>query len=267
MSRFVKSFTIAALAGALIVPLSGTAAAQTAAYPVKHPKLIDNPLYKAGLLPKTTCKEPRVQRNNRTQARAYINAVAACLGKTWKQHLTKAGLPYKPAKVQHMDRIPKKYCGFDVTVDSSQAYYCAKTSTLVFQIGKDLMDDPSDLWLFHLVSSHYGMHVQNMVGIEDAFQAIPTSSKSELSEQFRRHNLQSDCFAAAFLKSVSPMRGRSGKDWNHLLTLVKGDAARASSEKRVMGKPANVRAWIKRGYAGGNPAACNSWSAASSQVA
>ncbi|MFG1703788.1 neutral zinc metallopeptidase [Nonomuraea sp. M3C6] len=255
---------IAALTGALVAPLAGTAAAETTSYPVKHPKLRANPLYEAGPLPATTCAEPPVKRHNRKLARDYVDAVIDCLETTWEQHLTNADLPFRKVKVRHLDRIPKKYCGYKTDNADSQAWYCDKTGTLVVQIGKEWLDDPDDLWLFYMTASMYGYHVQNLVGIAHAYDVAPYGKRAELLEQARRYSLQSDCFGGAFMKSVWPMEGRTTKDVNYFRTLPEGDAR---GEERWLGKAADIRAWIKRGFATGDPGSCNTWTAASAKVA
>ncbi|MEU6718894.1 neutral zinc metallopeptidase [Nonomuraea sp. NPDC046802] len=258
------SLTTAALAVALTAPLAGTAAAESAAYPVKDPKLNANPLYKAGTLPTTACEEPPVKKNDRKLARAYFDAVVACLETTWKKHLTDAGLPYQKVRVKHVDKFPKKYCGYTPEREDSQSWYCDKNRTMAVQIGKSWLKEPSDLWLFYIATSLYGYHVQNLVGIADAYDAVPYDTKAELHEQSRRYALQSDCFAGAFAKSVWPLKGRTAKDWNYLVSLVDGDGP---DDERVLGKASSARAWIKRGFAGGDPGSCNTWAASSSKVA
>lgn len=264
LSRFVKSLKTAVLACALVAPLAGTANASAAAYPVKHPKLIANPLYEAGALPTTTCAEKPVRRGNVKQARAYIDAVIACLGETWGKHLTDAGLTYEKVKVRHMNKLPKKWCGYKTDKTDSQGWYCDKTRTLVFQVGKSWAKDPSDLWLFYISASMYGYHVQNLVGIADGYDAEPYGKKAELHEQNRRYSLQTDCLGGAFMKSVWPLEGRTTKDWNYLLTLLEGDAR---GEERLYGKTSAMRSWIKRGFATGDPGSCNTWAASASKVA
>jgi hypothetical protein len=259
----VKLVKTAALTCALLALLAGTATAESAAYPVKHPKITANPLYQAGVLPATVCEEPPVKRNDRKLARAYLDAVISCLETTWEQHLVNAGLPYKPVKVRHMNRIPKNYCGFDIGKENSQVWYCDRNDTLVFQLGKDLLDDPTDLWLFDTAASMYGYHVQKLVGIYDAYDALPSGDKAAGYEQDRRLSLQVECLGGAYMKSVWPIGDRSPKDWNYFLSLILGDQP---GEKPEAGKPATIRAWIKRGFATGDPASCNTWTAASSTV-
>ncbi|GAA3258090.1 neutral zinc metallopeptidase [Nonomuraea helvata] len=253
----------AVLTAALMVPLAGTATAEAAAYPVKHPKLIANPLYDAGPLPTTTCTEPKVKPGDRKLARAYVDAVVACMETTWEQHLTGAGLAYSKIKLRHVAKMPKT-CGIKPTKDDSQAWYCVKTRTLFFQIGKNWVADPEDLWLFETVAYMYGYHVQNVTGIRVAYDAVRYRNKAEYFEQDRRYRLQKDCLAGAFLKSVWPMEGRTTKDWNYYLSLLSGDAR---GEDRDEGKAATRRAWSKRGFATGDPGSCNTWTAPSSKVA
>ncbi|MEV4111655.1 neutral zinc metallopeptidase [Nonomuraea sp. NPDC049695] len=253
----------AALTCALMVPLAGTATAEAAAYPVKHPKLIANPLYDAGPLPTTTCTEPKVKKGDRKLARAYIDAVVACLETTWEQHLTGAGLPYSPIKVRHVAKIPKT-CGFKPDKQESQTWYCAKNHTLFFQVGKGWVSDPEDLWLFETTAYMYGYHVQNLTGMDVAYDAMPYRNKAEYFEQERRYRLQKDCLAGAFLKSVWPMEGRTSKDWDYFVSLLSGDVR---GEDRDEGKAATRRAWSKRGFATGDPGSCNTWTAPSSKVA
>ncbi|MFI6736578.1 neutral zinc metallopeptidase [Nonomuraea sp. NPDC050451] len=260
----MKLLMFAALTGALMMPLAGTATAQAAAYPVKSSQLTANPLYEAGALPTTTCTEESLEPNNLKQARDYLDGIVACLETTWEQHLTKAGVTYRPVKVRHMNRIPKKYCGFDVGKENSQAWYCDRTETLVFQLGKDWLDEPDDLWLFDTAASMYGYHVQKLAGITKAYDKLSYDKKAEMYEQDRRVSLQTECFGAAFLKSVWPLEGRNMSDWNTLVRLLQGDDP---DEFRDYGRPASVRYWLKRGFTTGDPGSCNTWAAPSSKVA
>ncbi|MFI7152494.1 neutral zinc metallopeptidase [Nonomuraea sp. NPDC050022] len=261
----MRKFPIMALTVASMLSLTGTAtAATTAADPVKHPKLIANPLYEAGALPVTTCDEPSVKRNNRKLARAYIDAIVACLDTTWEQHLTAAGLPFSKPKVRHVDKFPKTYCGMKTRKDDSQVYYCDRTNTLTFQVGKSWLEDPSDMWLLNTVSYVYGWHVKKLVGIADAYDVLSVHSKAEDRELSRRSSLQNECFSGAFIKSVWPLKGRTTKDWTYLQSMQNGDSA---GEARWYGKTATIVAWSKRGFATGDPGSCNTWAAPSSKVA
>ncbi|RVX44848.1 hypothetical protein EDD27_7599 [Nonomuraea polychroma] len=263
-SRVVKLLKSAALACVLTASIAVMAPTAAAAYPVKDPKLTKNPLYEAGALPTTTCAESELKRNNLTLARAYLDAVVACLETAWEQHLTNAGLSYEKVKVRHMNRIPKNYCGFDVGKEDSQAWYCGRNGTLVFQLGKGWLDNPYDLWLFNTASSLYGYHVQKLVGISAAYDKLRYRNRTEYDEQERRQSLQSECLGGVFMKSVWPIEGRTTNDWNELLDIVQGDEP---GERRWFGKTSTVKSWMRRGFASGDPGSCNTWAAPSSKVA
>lgn len=255
---------IAALSAAALLPLTGTAAAASGQDPVEGADLVANALYEAGPLPRSTCAEKPVKRNDKPMARAYINAVVACLDRTWGKHLTAAGIDFEKIHVKHMTKIPKKYCGLDIGKEDSQAYYCDKSRTVIFQLGKSWLDSPKDLWLFDTTAQMYGYHVQNLTGIAAAFDEEPYEGDAELDEQTRRLSLQSDCFGSAFMKSVWPLKGRDSRDWKTLLKMAGGDEP---GDDRVYGKEATVRAWKKRGFATGDPGSCNTWTASASKVA
>jgi hypothetical protein len=55
------------------------------------------------------------------------------------------------------------------------------------------------------------------------------------------------------MKSVWPMEGRSAKDWSYFVTLVVGDS---DGKYSWWGKTSTVRAWVKRGFATGDPGSC-----------
>nr|SBP01023.1 similar to metalloprotease [Nonomuraea gerenzanensis] len=231
---------------------------------MKHPKLIANALYKAGKLPTSTCTEIKARNGSVKQTRAYFEAVVACLEKTWKKHLTGAGLSYAKVKVRHVAKFPKKWCDMETDQDDSQALYCDETRVLAVKTGKSWTSDMSDLWLFYVAAGTYAYHVQNLVGIADAYNAIPYGKRAELLEQNRRYDLQSTCLGGAFIRSVWPMKGRTSSDWNALVGAVEGDTP---GDERWFGKTANQRFWLKRGFSTGDPGSCDTWSAPSSKVA
>ncbi|GAA3145669.1 hypothetical protein GCM10010466_40910 [Planomonospora alba] len=257
---------ITALTGAAGFLLAGTALTGTAhAYPVKDEALTKSKLYSTGKLAETECAEPSVKAGSVPSARKYWTKIHSCLNDSWKTHLTKAGLPFSEP-VLKFGRIPKGFCGYEIGKENSQAYYCAESKTVHVQLGKDWVEEADDLFLLHAAAELYGFHVMNLVGIDKAFEAAPYSGKNEMNEQIRRNSLQGDCLSGVFLRSVWSSLDRSSRDWRELQGILKssGDAKGA---ERVYGKGSNRLHWTKRGYATGDPASCNTWTASPAKVA
>lgn len=201
--------------------------------------------------------------NDRASVKAYLGGIVECLDATWEQHLTGAGLPFKKIQVKHVTKAPKKWCGFSTGKNDSQAYYCAANNTLMIQLGRSWLRDPHDLWLAYLASSMYGLHVQELVGVHAAYRKLSYRNTSEDMEQTRRLSLQAECLGGAFLKSVWPLDERNSRDWQQLVGYMEGD----SGKERWYGKTSSIKAWLRAGYATGDPGSCNTWTASSTKVA
>ncbi|GAA3176846.1 neutral zinc metallopeptidase [Nonomuraea roseoviolacea] len=252
--------TAAVAALPMTFSMTGTAVAEA---PVKGAELTAHPLYDKGALPTVKCKERQVRARDLASVRAYVTGIVGCLDATWEQHLTAAGLPFRKVRVKHYGHIPKKYCGMEIGSDESMAYYCDRTDTIAFQIGKDWAANPYDLWLADMTAGMYGYHVQNVIGIRAATDKEPYRNKTHWREVMRRESLQTACLATAWLKSVWPLDRRTRRDWDDLLALVQGDRR---GEPRYFGTTGTIKRWMRRGYAAADPGACNTWAAPSSQV-
>ncbi|MFI6479617.1 hypothetical protein ACIBH1_16915 [Nonomuraea sp. NPDC050663] len=246
---------VAALGSALVLAFSTPALA----YPVDEPELTNHPLYNYGKLPESECLEKPVTPNDATAARAYLRGVFDCLDSTWGQYLAANGAYSRPIKLTFAKKIPKKWCGMTTHMSNSQWWYCADTHTVVFQLGRDWLDEPRDLWLFMQAGTVYGLHVANLVGIGDAYGRTPHRSKAELREQTRRKYLQITCLAGAFIKSVWPLKDRGSSDLNQLYRMFVDD--------QNYGKGKSQRYWTKEGFLTGDPGSCNTWASTSSRVA
>jgi predicted metalloprotease len=241
-------------AAAALLP-SGTAHA----YPVTNKKLTANEIYESGELDITECPEQPVKRRNAKLATAYVQAVLSCLNTTWAAQLEKSGQSFSPARLKVTTKPPAKYCG--VKWDDIDSLYCSKTKTIYLVLGKNLLADPSDLYLFNLVSQDYGEHVQTLTGIHGAYVDLRYRNKKEYYEQERRYNLQGLCLGTAFLASVWDSLDRTSGDRNELLSYMKGWSG------KYQGTKTNIAYWMNQGFKAGDPSACNTWTEPASRVA
>lgn len=249
---------ITALACAATLLLSGTADATTD--PVKQRVLIDNGLYAWGKLPKSTCEEAPVGPNDRDGAKRYIAGVMQCLEPTWEQHFSASGAQFQEAKLKFAGG---SYCELNPRYDSDSVY-CHPNRTVVYKLGKSWLADPSDLWLMYNTATRYAQYIQQLVLITDSVDVEAFyDSQAERLERLRRYRLQSSCLAAAFVKSIWPLEGRSARDWKYLQAMLVGDVP---GHPRAYGKTTNLKLWTKRGFATGDPGSCNTWTAPASEV-
>ncbi|GAA2892628.1 hypothetical protein GCM10010517_57120 [Streptosporangium fragile] len=93
-----------------------------------------------------------------------------------------------------------------------------------------------------------------------------TRTRTSCRSRDSPRHLQTDCLSGVLAKSIWPSFGRTAKDWNELLGLLKANGD-VKGQDRTSGKGANRVARTKLGYTGGDPGACNTWTAAPSKVA
>ncbi|WP_214415343.1 hypothetical protein [Sphaerisporangium fuscum] len=260
MKRILTVLAGSVAVGILPAVPASAAATSAAAYPVKSAALTDNPLYSAGPLPVGKCPEKPVKKLNAGSAKSYLNSVLTCLDDTWSAHLEKAGVKWSKPRVTYVTKAPAKFCQVKWDKDWD-AYYCDASRTIQILLSKRLLEEPEDLFLFNLLATYYGEHVQNMAGVFSAWQDMTYRNKSELAEQDRRYSLQNVCFSGAFIGSVWKSLHRSKDEWDDLLYFVRG------WESKHDGTRKSLTYWINQGFKSADPGSCNTWSAPSSKVA
>jgi predicted metalloprotease len=240
--------------------LAGTA--QAAAYPIRDRALTASKLYRSGALQPSTCTEHRVRPNDVPAAKRYLTTVVNCLNRSWAAHFERAGLPFAKARVGFITK-PRRFCG--AAWKDASARYCDDERRFLFLLNRDLLSEPSDLFLFDVAAHEFGHHVQNLTGIGRAFDRHPYKGKSELNEQLRRLELQAECLAGVFIGSTWKSLDRTSRDWEELLDIDRSSGDEQSKD-RTHGKGRNIAAWLDKGFRAGSPAACNTWTAPSSRV-
>ncbi|MDA0638873.1 neutral zinc metallopeptidase [Nonomuraea sp. MCN248] len=256
--------TAAAAACALL--LSGTAClsgtAHAAPYPIRDRDLTANKLYRAGELQTSSCPEEEVQPGDVEAAKRYLTTALDCLNTAWGAYFKRARLPFRKARIGFVTK-PRRFC--QASWGEAAAVYCPQERRFLVLLDDNLLDDPSDLYLFNLAAHEYGHHVQLLTGIERAYQRHPYRNKKELYEQLRRVELQAECLGGVFVGSVWTSLDRTSRDWDELMRIT-----RASGDEqfkvRSHGKGRTIAAWLDRGRRAKDPRACNTWTAPSAKV-
>ncbi|MDF2708109.1 MAG: hypothetical protein K0R62_3761 [Nonomuraea muscovyensis] len=261
MLRVMRFTPLLAASALFFLLLSGTAHAT--AYPIKDPVLTKNKLYRTGELRPSDCRERDIEPDDVPAAKRYLTSVFNCLNAAWGAHFKRAGLPFAKARIGFITK-PRRYCG-DSWGKYTAGVYCPAERRFLIILDDDTLDDPSDLFLFQLAAHEYGHHVQNITGLDRAFDRYPYRGKSELNEQYRRNELQAECLAGVFIGSVWDSLDRTRDDWEQLL-----DISRRSGDEwtkaRDHGKGRNIAAWLDKGFRTRTPGSCNTWTVPSSRV-
>ncbi|MGW7685646.1 neutral zinc metallopeptidase [Kribbella sp. NPDC054772] len=234
--------------------------------------VLKNRLYKAGAMSPVGCKESKTRPSSAAGAKANYKNLVGCLNKSWAPLVAKAGGRFRAPNVLVFSGSVETPCG--THYDTAPPFFCGTNDTIYMNLTEDVGNYNrysqsyqkvwARMWMLHQFAHEYGHHVQNNMGILQAYARIryerPTYAK-EL-EDSRRLELQASCFSDIFIgsnKRTYPITGQSLFQWRWLIanTIDKG---------RDHGAPANHKYWAMRGWDARNPSACNTFASSSSKV-
>jgi uncharacterized protein len=167
---------------------------------------------------------------------------------TWKELFRRAGVDYRPAKLVVVDRVTRSACGLGVPA-ATEAFYCGLDTELLLNSG---------LGDAYRIAHGYAHHVQEILGITEQIARGAEESPRQARDLWRRHELQADCLAGVWAHSA--LRNADAPAAIQLAT-IPVDPDHAADLKNWTGAPREERArWFRRGFGGGLPAACDSFS-------
>ncbi|SDH39532.1 hypothetical protein SAMN05421869_102179 [Nonomuraea jiangxiensis] len=204
-----------------------------------------------------TCEIPPIRAGSVASLRAFHRAMAACADGFWAARFAAAGQPYSPPGVT-ITTGGDSVCG---EITGTGAQYCPVQRTIAIRILKQDLRDPFRMNIAHSVAHEWGHHVQQLIGVLDAQNALYwPASESARSLLSHRLEMQAECLAGVFysaaLESIDP--GISWEEWI--------EAVRGADESEIHGKPRNLASWQDRGYHGGAVGFCNTWTARESKI-
>ena len=226
--------------------------------------LAANPLYRIGKLPSSGCAEPAYPATTLANVRAYFTQYVACLNKAWGPAIRKAGFTFRPPKlVVVLGQSPSSPCDFE----DGRDYLCGDTIYMDAETHiQYYKENPAwaRAWMALEIGHEYGHHVQVLTGILNArYQRDKTLNGVDIQlEDSRRTELQASCLSAVYL-------GADRKDfpvtpeWEYSWDLATRET---TDDRHDHGDAASHGYWTYAGISAGNPAACNTYTAASSLV-
>ena len=192
--------------------------------------------------------------------------------KTWEQTFRRAGQPYERARlVLYRDGV-RTACG--AASSAVGPFYCPGDQIVYLDLSfygdmQSRLRAGGDFAWAYVIAHEVGHHVQQRLGTSEEVRALQREQSGEATELSVRLELQADCYSGVWANTVY----RQGD-------LEKGDvrealrAAGAVGDDRLQrqatgsldpdsfthGTSEQRRDWFERGYEGGDPNACDTFS-------
>ncbi len=207
------------------------------------------------------------------ELQAHMSDVVACLMRVWDTTVTKAGFEMPRPPVIVYSAAISTSCG---KLSTLNAAYCGSDQKIYY--ATDLPQAiPNDLrssrFIVEVIVAHeFGHAVQGRTGILSAAHGLAdvATTEADSNQWSRRTELQADCFAGLFIRSVSKSAGISQKDLDNIATLMEafGDdsLSKNSGVDGGHGLGTTRKYWIQLGLASTAVNVCNTFTVAADAV-
>jgi hypothetical protein len=240
-----------------------------------HDTVTASALYAQQVPNPTKCAVTAIDLSAASEAelQSHMSDVVACLMRVWDTTVTKAGfeMPRPPVVVYSASistscgKLPMMnaaYCGSDQKI-----YYA---TDLPQAIPRGLR---SSRFIVEVIVAHeFGHAVQARTGILTAAHGLAdaATNKTESNELSRRTELQADCFAGLFIRSVSKSAGIAQQDLDNVAALMTAFGDDSLSQNSTVdgghGLGESRKYWIQLGLASTSVDVCNTFTATSYAV-
>jgi uncharacterized protein len=203
----------------------------------------------------------------------FVGVIVADTEDTWSQLLPQLGRPYEPPRLVLFSDAVASACG---TASSAVGpFYCPLDSRVYLDLTffRDLdqrFDAPGDFARAYVIAHEVGHHVQNLLGLSERVQAERQRlSEAQGNQLSVRLELQADCFSGVWAHHAENQR-----DLLEAGDVEEGLAAAAAvgddrlqerargqvvPESFTHGSSEQRMAWFQRGFASGDPNACDTF--------
>lgn len=235
-------------------------------------RLKRNPLYGTGLMRPTACRAPRPSTQPGDML-GYLNAVTGCLDRAWAGKFSQAGAVFLAPRRVYWTRPGRGPCG-TYPASGAAAYYCPTNRGMYIGLNHLIREtggiDPAENHVPYLsvLAHEYGHHVQSMAGIGAAWWwEVSTKSKAAQDAHSRRSELQAQCFAGLFVRTVRIPLGVTAARWQSVLETEysRGDDQNGLG-RADHGNGDHYAGWLNQGWKYARIAYCNTWSVPASYV-
>jgi len=205
---------------------------------------------------------------SKAELQTYLDGIVACLMRLWAPELEDAGFYASRPSVTIYSGTIQSPCG---KLESQNAFYCSADQQIYYarnlpSLLPDYQDDP--FLPVEIMAHEFGHAIQAQTGIlwsEGMWQQTYMNQKDKSSANAisRRTELQADCFAGAFLNSVSQSLSFSSNERKTITEMVYnlGDDTinGIPGYSGDHGQGANRQYWFKAGLGAGVAGTCNTY--------
>lgn len=224
-----------------------------------------NPIYKTGRLANSNCSPGELPRGSTAAYKRFLTTVTNCLNRAWASQFRKAGLAFSKPRLRIITRKVRTPCG--PWSSGADGIYCSADRTMYMLITKTQLRQPYVPGITRLMAHEYGHHVQQVSGIWNywvtARAQTGTQGRLLLS---RRSELQADCLAAVFMRSVQDTLPLDPAEWDRVVDWFRENGHKGWPQNDH-GKGPSQAYWMNRGFNSGSPSSCNTWSVSPRMVA
>ena len=230
----------------------------------------DNTLYQQGGLANGDCPSVDIGAASTEEQTAFYESLLSCLNDAWRPAIESAGYAYSEPGLVVFDSDLQTPCGNASPEDGrTLAFYCPTDEMLyadVPQMRKFFGEN--DVAYAIVIGHEFGHHVQNEIGVLDAFEDLTYNRFDDRLELNRRVELQASCMGGLFLGAVAESYPMT-EDRVRQLSRVSGsfgDEPGADDGDRDHGSGGSNREWINSGFNDNDLAGCNTFAASSTDV-
>ncbi len=248
-------------------------AAGGGAHPGTREAAVDSALYRSGPLTQARCRLPKIRAHDENSMLAFLGTLSDCLDAVWERQFAKAGLTGFSTPHRVFWDVPGvSPCG-SYPAPGAAAFYCPANDTMYVGL-EDIVaasggEPVSHYAVYARVIAHeYGHHVQEDAGILGyGHRLMAAGSLAARDEVSRRIELQAQCFAGAFLSAERATLPMTAEQYRAVLADARARGEDAlPPDRRDHGSGRHYAGWIARGYDGRALAACDTWTAAPSDI-
>jgi predicted metalloprotease len=204
----------------------------------------------------------------------FVSFVVQDVQSSWTTAFSNADKQYQPTKLVIFERATQTGCG--VGTSETGPFYCPLDRKIYLDLGffrelRSRFAAPGDFAQAYVIAHEFGHHVQNLLGVSDEVRRKQQSNPDEANEQSIRLELQADCLAGVWAHSAYEQKLLEPGDIEEGLAAAAavGDdriqsqaGARMDRESWTHGSSEQRTEWFKKGFDGGDPGACDTFSGA-----